>query len=108
MAVVLLPDGADAEYVFPLPPGEISGVFVQAGDEPPFVMPRVQFVPERGCVELRLNDASPTALRSDHPFVPVSTSTALVAQLDLKYDPIYQRALQRAAEIVTAAHADEK
>jgi hypothetical protein len=38
----------------------------------------------------------------------MDTATALVAQLDLKYDLNYQRALRRAVEIVVAAHADEK
>jgi glucose-6-phosphate dehydrogenase assembly protein OpcA len=84
--------------------GEIVGVFIQAGAEPPYVMPRLALTPEQACIELRLDDASPTPARLGSPFQPVSLAEALAEELDFGYDPVYRSALTRAAEIVSAAH----
>jgi glucose-6-phosphate dehydrogenase assembly protein OpcA len=85
-----------------LPAGEVVGVFVQAGAKPPYVMPRLELMPERECVEVRFNDASPSASRMGVPAQPVGVAGALIEELELGYDPAYEAALKRAVEIVDA------
>lgn len=87
-----------------LPPGELMGIYMQAGETPPFVMPRLEYVVDRGCIDVRLDDASPSARRRGVHFTSMTEAQALVEELDQRYDPYYRLALSRAAEIVTAAN----
>ncbi len=84
--------------------GEIVGVFVQAGNKPPYVMPRIQINGKRGLVELRIDDSSPASSRREMPFSTISAAHALAEELDLSYDPLYKNALMVAANIVNQAH----
>jgi glucose-6-phosphate dehydrogenase assembly protein OpcA len=86
-----------------LPPGELMGIYMQAGETPPFVMPRLEYVVERGCIDVRLDDASPLAKRRGVHFTSMTEAQALVEELDQRYDPFYKLALSRAADIVKAA-----
>lgn len=86
--------------------GELVGIFIQAGLEPPFVMPRAQLDDKRNVVELRIDDGSPTSARREMPFRPVSAAHALAQELDLGYDPLYTKALKVAAHLVSSAHEE--
>lgn len=89
-----------------LSPGELVGIFIQAGNEPPYIMPRIQLEADKGLVELRIDDASLSAARRQMVFRPVTTADALAEELDLSYDPMYTKALMIAADIVKMAHGD--
>jgi hypothetical protein len=88
-----------------LAPGEIKGVYLQAGKQPPFMMPRMEYVEERQCIDVRLNDASPSARRHSVRYTPKSTAEALVEEIGQQHDPYYRLALSRAAQIVKSAHS---
>ncbi len=83
-------------------PGEITGITIQAGNNPPYVVPSLRYEAARGLVEICLDSASPTAPRRVSLFEPVSTPAALAEELDFRYDPYYGQALQRAARVVAA------
>ena len=88
-----------------LPPGEIVSVYLQAGKQPPFVMPRLEYVEERQCIDVRTDDASPSARRHSARFSPMTTAEALMEEIRNLQDPYYLLALQRAAEIVKSAYS---
>ncbi len=88
-----------------IPPGEIVEIGLQAGRSSPFVMVRLQLSPDRGCADVEINGASLTPEWHGSAFKPVDTSAALAEELDLCYDPYYERALRRAVEIVSVAHS---
>jgi len=83
-----------------LPAGEIAGIFVQAGDHPPFTMLSLVAMPDLGCIECRYNTAMSHKAQVIHRFEPVSTAAALAEELDLGYDPVYRDALTHTAGIV--------
>jgi len=92
-----------------LGPGELVGIFIQAGDEPPYVMPRIQVDSDRGVAEIRFDDTTPGTARREVVFRPVGTAAALAEELDLGYDPFYKRALVRTAEIMRmVTNTDQK
>ena len=88
-----------------MPPGEIMGVYLQAGKEPPFIMPRLEYFPDRQCIDIRLDDASPSARRHGARFSPMTTAEALMEEIEHQPHPYYRLALKRAAEVVKSAHS---
>jgi len=88
-----------------LPLGEIACVFIQAGDKPPFVMPRVELSLDGRCFDCRTNDASPSALRYHIDYHPVGAAAALTRLLDRPGDPLYRGALNNVSTILTMAES---
>jgi glucose-6-phosphate dehydrogenase assembly protein OpcA len=84
-------------------PGEIVGVFIQAGDHPPYVMPRLELLPQESCIETRIDDAAPDAPRLCNTYNRVSTAMALAEEINVGYDPYYMSALKHAANIIKQA-----
>jgi glucose-6-phosphate dehydrogenase assembly protein OpcA len=83
-----------------LPLGEIACIFIQAGSRPPNIMPRIELSLDGGCVDLRFNDASPSALRRRIDYHPVGTAAALARLLEQPADPIYRGALNKVGKIL--------
>lgn len=92
-----------ARHQVSAPGGEILRIFVQAGEDPPFVMPTLELQPERGCVDIRFNDGSAGSPHGSYPYRSVTTSAALVEELDMGYDPSYSLALGAAGLILKSA-----
>lgn len=87
--------------------GEIRGIYVQAGEEPPYAMPSLAVQRTGTCIEER-SSATTGGPSMIHRFVPVSVSEALAEELDFGYDPLYRGALRRAVEIVQACHQERR
>ncbi|MBN1121315.1 MAG: glucose-6-phosphate dehydrogenase assembly protein OpcA [Anaerolineae bacterium] len=86
-----------------LPLGEIACIFIQAGSRPPYILPRIELSLDGGCVDLRFNDASPSALRRRIDYRPVSTAAALARLLEQPSDPVYRGALNNVGKILEMA-----
>jgi len=80
--------------------GEIAQVFIQAGEQPPFVMPRLALNPDQQSIETRWNDGAMHAPRVSNQWGRLDDAHALVEELDLGYDPEYEAALQGAMTII--------
>jgi glucose-6-phosphate dehydrogenase assembly protein OpcA len=85
-----------------LPPGEIRQVLIQAGEKPPYVMPQLELAPESRNIVITHDNAAVQPFRLNLDYQAVSLARALATEIDLGYDPLYSRALSRAAEIVGA------
>ncbi len=88
-----------------IPSGEIIAVTIEAGEQPPGVTACLQAEPERGCVEVRLDDASPAGARRGSLFEPITTAAALAEELDSRYDPYYELALRRTVAMILGRKA---
>jgi hypothetical protein len=84
-------------------PGEIARIFIQAGERAPFVMPRLELMPQLGVVETRLNDGSHAGGKYSTLFKQRRTPDALAEELDVGYDPSYSGAVQSVATILNLA-----
>jgi glucose-6-phosphate dehydrogenase assembly protein OpcA len=85
-----------------LPPGEIQQVLIQAGEDPPYVMPQLKLVPESQKIVITHDEAAAQPVRLSMDYREVTVARALATEIDLGYDPLYSRALSRVAEIVAA------
>jgi glucose-6-phosphate dehydrogenase assembly protein OpcA len=85
-----------------MPPGEIRQVLIQAGEEPPYVMPQLELAPGSRNIVITHDNAAVQPARLSLDYRAVSLARALATEIDLGYDPLYSRALSRAAEIVGA------
>ncbi len=83
--------------------GEIACIFIQAGSQPPYVMPRIELSLEGGCVDLRVDDANPSALRRRVDYHPLGSTAALARLLDQPVDPLYRAALNNVMKIFELA-----
>jgi glucose-6-phosphate dehydrogenase assembly protein OpcA len=83
--------------------GEIACIFIQAGSQPPYVMPRIELSLEGGCVDLRVDDANPSALRRRIDYHPLDSTAALARLLDQPVDPLYRAALNNVMKILELA-----
>jgi glucose-6-phosphate dehydrogenase assembly protein OpcA len=88
--------------------GEITGIYLQAGQKPPFVMSRLTLMPDAASLEVRFNEATPNPHRLIRRFDPVTTGRALAEELDLGYDPVYYRAAQQTSKMLAACRAAEE
>ncbi|MGF1505548.1 MAG: OpcA/G6PD domain-containing protein, partial [Anaerolineae bacterium] len=78
-------------------PGSLQGIYIQAGAEPPYVMPRLELAGD--CVELRRDESS---LNSQFmPFQPVDLTGALAAEIDNDPDPHLMAALDISAALLS-------
>jgi glucose-6-phosphate dehydrogenase assembly protein OpcA len=85
-----------------LPPGEIQQVLIQAGENPPYLMPQLKLEPESQKIIITHDEAAAQPFRLGMDYQAVTVARALATEIDLGYDPLYSRALSRAAEIVAA------
>jgi hypothetical protein len=83
-------------------PGEIRQVLIKAGEAPPYVMPQLELAPESRNIIITHDSAAVQPFRLNLDYRAVSLARALATEIDLGYDPLYSRALSRAAEIVGA------
>jgi glucose-6-phosphate dehydrogenase assembly protein OpcA len=91
-----------------LSPGELSAITIRAGKNSATTKTQLTNMPVTGCIETQVDTEAVESVHLANAFQPVSTSDALAEELDHGFDPLYQRAVNHAAEIVRACNTTPK
>ena len=81
--------------------GELTGVFVVAGEDAPYVMPRLALGEGQNCLEMRLAESERTAAHVI-PYPPRSATELLAEALSAGHDPDGAKAIEQAGRLLAA------